>query len=70
MTIFIKVIVLIIICGIFFSLGRAMLSLVRGSDQSLNTVKSLTWRIGLSLALFLLLLIAFAMGWITPHPIQ
>lgn len=70
MTVFIKVIVLLLFGVIFVSMGRAMLSLVKGDDKSTNTVKALTWRIGLSVALFLVLLLAYAMGWIAPHPIQ
>lgn len=70
MTIFIKVIVLLLFGIIFFSLGRAVVSLVKGDDKSTDTVKALTWRIGLSIALFVLLLVSFAMGWITPHPIR
>jgi hypothetical protein len=30
-------------------------------------LRALTWRIGLSVALFLLLLLAYRAGWITPH---
>ena len=67
MAMVIKVIVLILFAAIFFSLGRAMFALLRGNNKSTSTVQALTWRIGLSVALFLLLLIAFAMGWITPH---
>jgi len=70
MTIFIKVIVLILFAAIFFSLTRGMFGLVRGKNKSTETVKALTWRIVLSVILFLLLLLAFAMGWITPHPIE
>lgn len=69
MAMVIKVIILILFAAIFFSLIRAMLALLRGNKQSTGTVTALTWRIGLSVALFLLLLIAFAMGWITPHPV-
>jgi hypothetical protein len=30
-------------------------------------VRALTWRIGLSIGLLLLMLVAGRMGWITPH---
>ena len=42
---------------------------VRDEGKSQRTVKALTWRIALSLGLFLFLLIAFALGWISPHGI-
>jgi hypothetical protein len=36
------------------------------ADQR-KMVKALTWRISLSLIVFILLLIGFLMGWLTPH---
>jgi hypothetical protein len=33
-------------------------------------LRALTWRIGLSVALFLLLLLAWRMGYIRPHGLQ
>jgi hypothetical protein len=63
----IKVIVLLMFGAIFFSMGSALFYLVRDRDHSTRTVKALTWRIVLSIALFLLLLLAFAMGWLVPH---
>jgi hypothetical protein len=33
-------------------------------------VKALTWRVILSLSIFVLLMISFMMGWIKPHPIS
>jgi hypothetical protein len=30
-------------------------------------VKALTWRIGLSVGLFVLLMLAYYQGWISPH---
>ena len=37
-----------------------------GSDKR-RTVKALTWRVGLQLALILFLVLAYFMGWIEPH---
>lgn len=68
MAIFIKVILVVLLGFIFFALGSALYYLVRGDKgDSTRIVKALTWRIGLSFLLFILLLIAFALGWITPH---
>jgi len=54
---------------ILFALGSALYYLVKGNGNSDRIVKALTWRIGLSLLLFLILMLSFAMGWITPHNI-
>jgi len=67
MTVVIKAIILILFGFIFFSLGSALYFLVRDRDNSDRIVKALTWRIGLSILLFVFLFFAFAMGWITPH---
>jgi len=42
---------------------------VSDKDDSTRVVKALTWRIGLSIVVFILLLIGFMFGWITPHPV-
>jgi hypothetical protein len=69
MTIFFKIIIAIFFVFIFYSLGSALYFLVRDKGDSTRIVKALTWRIGLSIALFVLLMFAFAMGWILPHSI-
>ena len=46
-----------------------MVYLVREPHGSKKTVRALTWRIGLSVGLFVLLLLAFATGLIEPHGI-
>ena len=42
---------------------------MRDQGRSTRTVKALTWRIGLSLALFLLLFVSYYFGLIRPHGI-
>ncbi len=66
----VKVIVVLFLLIILYSLGSALFYLVRdkGSDST-RVVKALTWRISLSMLSFLLLLMAFALGWIKPHAI-
>ena len=64
-----RLIIGVLFAFIFFSLGSALYFLVRDKGNSMRTVKALTWRIALSLILFIMLLIGFAMGWITPHVI-
>ena len=58
------IIIMLIILGVLLS---GLIFLVRDQGHTRRTVKALSWRIGLSLALFLLLFLAFAMGWIQPH---
>lgn len=66
----VKAIVVLFLLIILYSLGSALFYLVRdkGTDST-QVVKALTWRIGLSMLLFVLLLVAFALGWIAPHAI-
>lgn len=64
-----KVIIVLFFVAIIFSLGSALYYLVHDKGDSTRIVKALTWRIALSIVLFLLLMLAFAMGWITPHAV-
>jgi len=62
-----KIVIIALLLIVLISLGSAMIHLVKGKGQSDKVVKALTWRIGLSVFIFLLLLIGQAMGLITPH---
>jgi hypothetical protein len=61
-----KIVILSLLLVVLISLGSALAAMVKG-DHSDRMVKSLTWRIGLSVLIFILLLIGQAMGLITPH---
>ena len=61
-----KIVILTLLFVVLISLASALVAMVKG-DQSDRMIKSLTWRIGLSILIFLLLLIGQAMGLITPH---
>ena len=63
-----KALVILLLLVILSTLFSGLYFLIRDKGHSNRTVKSLTWRIGLSLALFVLLLIGAATGWIQPHP--
>jgi len=65
-----KLFVIALFGSVILSLGSALFHLVRGHGQDNRTVISLTWRIGLSVLLFILLFIAAALGWIHPHGIS
>ena len=59
-----KIFVAIAFVLIVASLGSALFYLMRDKGQSNNTVKALALRVGLSIALFISLLIAHWLGWI------
>ncbi|QBC43401.1 twin transmembrane helix small protein [Iodobacter fluviatilis] len=61
-----KIVAIILLLIILITLGRALLQMVRGG-RSTQMVKALTLRVGLSIVLFLLLLIAYGVGWIHPN---
>jgi len=52
--------------AIVVSLGSAAVFMVRGRGDSRRMAKALAWRVGLSVTLFLLLLIGYALGLIQP----
>ena len=52
-----------IVCALVF--GGVFL--VKDPSTSKRTVKALSWRVGLQVALILLLVLAFFMGWLKPH---
>jgi Mn2+/Fe2+ NRAMP family transporter len=64
----IKLIILFAMLAVVISLFVALGHLTRGDkDHSKKTLKHLTWRLGLSIALIVFLVIASLFGWITPH---
>ena len=65
----IKSIVIIAFILIIISLGTALFHLVKHKtqEQSEQTVKALTFRITLSIILFVFIFIAFATGLLKPH---
>lgn len=62
-----KIAIVLAMIAILFALGSSLFYLVKDEGKGKRTVLGLTLRIGLSLGLFILLFIAFAMGWIQPH---
>ena len=62
-----RIIVLLFIAVILFSLGSALYYLVKDKGQSERVVRALTVRITFSIALFLLLMLGFYFGLISPQ---
>lgn len=57
--------------GVVVSLGLGLYHLSRGTpEDSARLLRALTVRISVSLLLFVLLMLAWHFGLITPHPLQ
>jgi hypothetical protein len=65
-----KTLVIIVFFVIVASLGLALRHLLIEGDRSPKTVKALTLRIGLSIALFFLLLLGYQSGVLQPHGLR
>ena len=64
-----KIFVAIAFIGIVASLGAAGLFMIRGGQRDPNNnnmVRALTLRIGISVFLFVMLMVLWALGWIEP----
>ncbi|ARP84902.1 twin transmembrane helix small protein [Bordetella genomosp. 9] len=59
-----RVLVVLAFIGILASLGSALIYLMKDKGTTNRTVNALTVRIGLSVALFLFVLLAHHLGWI------
>tara|TARA_R110001599_G_scaffold64023_3_gene179293 strand:+ start:957080 stop:957280 length:201 start_codon:yes stop_codon:yes gene_type:complete len=65
-----KLVVAIAFILILGSLGSALFFMMRDKGKSNRTVKALTMRVGFSIALFILILIAHWLGYIQPTGIH
>ena len=65
-----KIAVILILVIILISLASGLIFLIRDKGKSNRTVKSLTLRIVLSIALFILLFVGYMAGLIKPHGIN
>lgn len=63
----VKILIITMLLLIAGSLFSALFFLMKGDSQDERVVKALTWRISLSLVLFLLLMLGFYTG-IIGHP--
>lgn len=62
-----RFLILACLLAIVLSLGSALLHLVRDKGESRKMARALTIRVGLSVLLFVLLMVAWWLGWIQPH---
>jgi hypothetical protein len=65
----IKILIVACLLGIIVSLGSGLFHLVNDKGESKKMVSALTVRVALSVALFVLLFIAWRMGILQPHGI-
>jgi len=63
-----KIIVLSILAGIVFMLFSAMRYMMTDKGKGTRTVKALSLRIGISVALFAVLIVLMLLGYIKPNP--
>lgn len=66
----IKIIIISMMLAIAGILISGIIALINGQIPSNKTVKTLTWRIILSVILFLFLCVAFKLHWIMPHELR
>lgn len=62
-----KITIIGLLLIILVSLGTALFSMMKNQPDSNRTVKALTVRVALSIALLILIMIGYSMGLITPH---
>jgi DUF2909 family protein len=62
-----RILIVLTLFAILWSLGTALYHLSKGRGDSDKMLRALTWRITLSLGLFILLLVAGRQGWLVPH---
>ena len=63
----VKIIVVALLGLIVLSLGAGMFTLINDRGSSNRTAKFLTFRIALSIFVFLFIAFSFYMGWLQPH---
>jgi succinate dehydrogenase/fumarate reductase cytochrome b subunit len=62
-----KIVVAIFVVLILYNLGAGLYYMIVDKGQTKRTVNALTWRVGLSAALIVFLIVAIWTGIITPH---
>lgn len=65
-----KLLIIAVLIVILYNLGAGLYYMMVDKGKSNRTVKSLSWRIGLSVGLIILVMIGIFTGVIKPHGIQ
>ena len=64
-----KVLIVLFLLLILYNLGAGLYYMIVDKGQTKRTVNALTWRVGLSIALVVLVVLGIWSGVITPHGI-
>jgi len=62
-----KILVMLFLASVLFSLGSGLYYMMKDRGKGDRAVRALTWRIGISIFLFVLLLLGAQFGLIEPH---
>lgn len=62
-----KIAIIMVLFIILYCLGSSLYYMLSRHHDSAGVIKALTWRIGLSISLFIFLIVAHYFGWIDPH---
>ena len=65
-----KIIIILLFFAVLGSLASAMVFLVKDKGETNRTAKALTYRISISVFIFVLLILAYFAGYIEPHGIS
>lgn len=65
-----KLLIIAVFLAVIYNLGAALYYMMSDRGTTHRTVKSLTWRIGLSVGLILVVCLMIWAGWIQPHGIM
>ena len=65
-----KPLIVLTLFAIIASLGKALFTMSSGPEHAARVVQALSWRIGLSVALFVSILLSYHFGWISPNALR
>ena len=64
-----KILIVAALAAILYQLGAGLYFMMVDHGSTGRTVRALTWRVGLSVGLILVVMLGVATGWIQPHGI-
>ncbi|HEY6940878.1 twin transmembrane helix small protein [Dokdonella sp.] len=62
-----KILIVTALAAILYQLGAGLYFMMVDHGSTGRTVRALTWRIGLSVGLIVVVMLGVATGWIQPH---
>lgn len=64
-----KIAIVLMLVAIVVALFSGMFFMLKDGSDKRRTVRALSWRVGLQVALIGFLVLAYFMGWIEPHSV-